>query len=166
MNMNFLKKKKRNGFTLLELLVAMAVIAILATLLLPALAMSRRRVIQITCQNNLKQMGYAMKNYSIDYNADFPTDGVSGKTSLNILISYNYLEDPRVLYCPAGDGEETSTPDYFYAYQLDDNSKPTSPLAIDDDLNHENPHAYNALYVDGHVDRVDTPFAGALAPID
>ena len=155
----------KRGFSLLELLVAIAIIAILATLLAPALAMARRRVSQIKCQNNLKQIGYAIKTYAIDFNDDYPNDGVSGKTSLEILADYNYIDNEEVFYCPGGDGDGLSEPDYFYAYELDDNAASDSALVMDDNINHDEPRAFNILYVDGHVDRTTDPPTYTSAPV-
>ncbi len=57
------------GFTLVELLVVMAIIALLAALLLPALTQSRGKAESLTCANNLKQLSLAWTLYADD-NAD------------------------------------------------------------------------------------------------
>lgn len=59
--------KRKSGFTLVEILVVMAIIAVLIAILLPALAHSRQAAYRITCLNNLKQLGIAVETYVQSY---------------------------------------------------------------------------------------------------
>ncbi len=59
-------------FTLVELLVVVAIIAILAALLLPALARARERAIRVVCLSDKRQVGIATLTYCADSDYFFP----------------------------------------------------------------------------------------------
>ena len=67
-----MKAKKKNGFTLIKLLVVIAIIAILAAMLLPALSKAKQKAQRIKCTNNMHQMGMAFTMFAGDRNDMFP----------------------------------------------------------------------------------------------
>ena len=66
--------KRRDAFTLVELLVVIAIIALLVALLLPAVQAAREAARQTTCRNNLKQIGLAIHSHEHGLGA-YPTGG-------------------------------------------------------------------------------------------
>jgi len=63
------------AFTLVELLVVMAIIAVLVSVLLPALSMARERAEYMVCKSNLKNYGVAVAAYLEDNSGLFPDPG-------------------------------------------------------------------------------------------
>jgi type II secretory pathway pseudopilin PulG len=102
----------KQGFTLVMLFVVVAVLAILAAMLLPALASAKKKAQRINCINNLKQDGLAFRIWAGDQTDRFPMEVSTNKggtkefdtgadTFRHFQVMSNELSTPKILVCPA-----------------------------------------------------------------
>lgn len=96
-----MSKRYRKGFTLLELLVVVAIIGILAAILLPALARARESSRRTSCLNNLSEIGLAIRMYAEEHNGQLPWSGGKNNADCLLKLMGNYITDPQVLACPS-----------------------------------------------------------------
>jgi len=86
------KSKAVEGFTLVEMLVVIAVIAILAALLFPAISAAKHKAQRTTCLNNLRQINLGVRMYSDDSNDASASPG-SAAAATNVLTLYSGYKD-------------------------------------------------------------------------
>jgi len=83
-----LRQRRLGGFTLIELMVVVAILSILAMLLLPAVAKSLGMARRISCMNNMKQMHNAMMCYANDYSGWMPPTYCAGRWWIESIHPY------------------------------------------------------------------------------
>ena len=109
---------KKSAFTLKELLVVMAIIALLSALLFSVFARAREKGRSATCQSNLKQIGLAVQQYTQDNEGILPNFGVIGIQSSYPL--YPYLKTWQVFQCPSAEAKPENSaskiPYFDYAF--------------------------------------------------
>ena len=94
---------RKLGFTLVETLVVISIIAVLAGLLFPVFASARRSARRTVCISQLRQIGLALQMYRQD-NEEYP---------LHLsAINDAYVKDPRIFVCPQdpNDGQYPGDP--------------------------------------------------------
>ena len=116
------RSKKKAGFTLIELMIVIAIIAILAAILVPNFLKARAQGQLTACKSNCKNLATALEMYASDHGGRYP---LSGDFKVR-LTSGNYLK--VIPTCPAA-GSDTytstfssrQTPDSFTFYCVGNN---------------------------------------------
>lgn len=137
------KALKRNGFTLIELVMVVAVFLLTISALGPFVRFAKARAYNIKCANNLRHISLGLHSYAVDHDGAFPQN-------LGSLYP-NYVQDQASFNCPASRTTGTpAQPDYKYIPGLSETSPLKETIAEDLDGNHRN--GKNILRIDGSME--------------
>src|SRR5687767_13501431 len=106
--MNRNRTRTCSGFTLVELLVVIGIIAVLIGVLLPVLSKAREQAKRTQCLSNLRELGHAMLMYANAHKDKLPNTNPpqtpSDYDAVNaVLVALNrdFVKSPGVFHCPA-----------------------------------------------------------------
>ena len=129
--------RRRNGFSLVELLVVVGIIAVLISLILPSLSKIREESKRVACLNNLRQLGAAFTLYLQANDDRYPRPGTGEaedwvawppgrRPSQGVIYRYTGLngdgEAPKLYTCPSDDPATHAQPSHYpYSYSANFN---------------------------------------------
>lgn len=129
---------RRHAFSLIELLVVISVVALLVSLLLPALGSAREAGRRAACLSNQRQIGAAMHAYAVQYRGRYPIAyywvDAAGQPSATVTANlaawdtiqigsearpgliWPFTADYRVQQCPSFEGNSNTPADKYTGY--------------------------------------------------
>lgn len=144
-------RRRRTGFSLIDLMVTMAVMSVLLGLLAPSIRLVTEAARRVKCQKNLADIGLGLTMWTDDHHDTLPSSSVAGAVfseeaadpiqqsslmeiahlddddpndfdGLGKLLQFDYVPEPRAFYCPSHTGD--------YPYDL----YATSWVALDQEI--------------------------------
>ncbi|MBN1522143.1 MAG: prepilin-type N-terminal cleavage/methylation domain-containing protein [Candidatus Aureabacteria bacterium] len=98
-------KKRKNAFTIIELMIVVAILGLLTVIATPGILQARLRARENTCRNNMRVIAHAIEQYSLEYNITSNTfvslynDNIMPATD----VRKAELFVPKYLKCPEAD---------------------------------------------------------------
>ena len=108
-----IRSRLASGFTLVEMLIVISIVALLAGLLMPVIGNMKEKGRRAVCANNIKQIHTLIETYMKDYDDVFPFYDVGGSggatknaptvidENVNILIRRDYTRNLKIFQCPS-----------------------------------------------------------------
>lgn len=93
------------AFSLIELLVVVAIIAILAALLLPTLGRAKIAALNAACKGNVRQLGLALQMYKSDWAAYPYASDANSRATWYMAIASHYNSNYAIMQCPTFKGD-------------------------------------------------------------
>ena len=116
---------QRRAFTLIELLVVVSIIALLVSILLPALGKAREQARRVVCRTRLSQLGLAYHTYATENNGNIAIqrasipyvyqDSSTNWCGIGALHAEGYIGDYHDLDCP---NRKPAMPGYLASYSI------------------------------------------------
>jgi len=180
------------AFSLIELLITVAIILVLTTMYWGSSSPSRQRQLQVACQKNLQTMFIALQIYANDHSGKFPqvTNARTSEQPLDLLVP-RYTSDTSIFICPSSKDSELPSAESIlkrkisYAYFMGRSNNDTQEALMCDRLidilpktsgqnifsstgkppgNNHGKSGGNFLFCDGHTEASPTraPFSIVL----
>jgi prepilin-type N-terminal cleavage/methylation domain-containing protein/prepilin-type processing-associated H-X9-DG protein len=106
----------RRGFTLIEILIVIAIIILLALILFPVFGRARESARRASCQSNMRQLALAVRMYTEDYSHKLAARASNTAWQTPYL---NYINNTNLLKCPSATRRgSTRTSDYMSNYYV------------------------------------------------
>ena len=169
------------AFTLVEMLVVIAIIAVLAGLLLPVIGKAKEQGRSVACLSNLRQVGLALQLYTQDNENKMPfiydalistnlTVITNQPPTIDVVLT-NHLGSPKILLCPSDRKDLFARTGSSYSWNSLINGQDAEhlsvfgfgfdphqiPLAFDKEAFHRGTGSgkgVNYLYADGHIKKL------------
>jgi prepilin-type N-terminal cleavage/methylation domain-containing protein/prepilin-type processing-associated H-X9-DG protein len=132
----------KKAFTLIEILMVIALISLLAAMLFPVFAQARKSARSITCVSNMRQLGVAISMYAGDYDDSYPNgtddgrkiscnkgfypegiDKINPSKSIYDLLTPYTSNNSQIWKCPQDSGVSRGGP----CFDIDGNDVPSTP---------------------------------------